>query len=270
MDCGINFSGKVHCFDMRRPPKLTKREISLVPYLLTGASRKDIADQIGVSEETVKSHIRNVIRKFDANTLRECFLELQAFNEFFNNNSSQGYEYWHDVRAELTISADGITAESTVTTEAEAMFGAIKSTAFPSGVDAGAIMLLEFNGNIIKHKTSLDTLHWYPFDFPEPIKDGTLFTTFMRLISKNSYLNPTETQNLSISRPTKVASIRVNFESGVVPKIAGVSVTAQGRSVEVPGLAIQRLESGLYLEIPDPKVYYWYSIIWTWDEPPSV
>jgi len=40
------------------PPKLTRREREITPFLLSGATRNEIASTLGVSPETVKQHIK--------------------------------------------------------------------------------------------------------------------------------------------------------------------------------------------------------------------
>lgn len=44
---------------------LTRRELDIARYLPEGLSRCEIADELGVSEETVKTHIRSIYSKLD-------------------------------------------------------------------------------------------------------------------------------------------------------------------------------------------------------------
>lgn len=53
---------------------LTKRELEIIGLLGTGASNTAIADQLFVSEHTVKSHLYNIFRKIDVHN------RLQAVN----------------------------------------------------------------------------------------------------------------------------------------------------------------------------------------------
>ena len=44
---------------------LTKREIEILKILANGGTNKDIADQLDISERTVKNHIFNIFKKID-------------------------------------------------------------------------------------------------------------------------------------------------------------------------------------------------------------
>ena len=47
-------------------PTLTARELDIAPLLVASATRSEIARHLGISEETVKHHTRNILRKFEA------------------------------------------------------------------------------------------------------------------------------------------------------------------------------------------------------------
>lgn len=63
---------------------LTTREIDVLQGIAAGSSNKMIAARLGISEETVKTHIRSILQKLDANdrthavmiALRRGFLNL--------------------------------------------------------------------------------------------------------------------------------------------------------------------------------------------------
>lgn len=53
----------------QRPPlsSLTRREFEILTQLVGGTSNKEIAQALGLTEITIKSHLRNVFRKIGAN-----------------------------------------------------------------------------------------------------------------------------------------------------------------------------------------------------------
>ncbi|NLD19630.1 MAG: helix-turn-helix transcriptional regulator [Clostridiales bacterium] len=53
---------------------LTHREIEIVYLLLSGNSKDDISGKLCISVNTVKSHILNVYRKLNINSLRELYI----------------------------------------------------------------------------------------------------------------------------------------------------------------------------------------------------
>ena len=65
------------------PTNLTNREREIIPFLLTGTTRTEIASHFGVSEETIKIHVRNLINKFDATSVRDCFKSLNLYHHYY-------------------------------------------------------------------------------------------------------------------------------------------------------------------------------------------
>ena len=59
--------------DLHFPPKLTTRESEILPLLLAGITRDEIASSLSVSPETVKLHTRNILSKSGATTVRDGF-----------------------------------------------------------------------------------------------------------------------------------------------------------------------------------------------------
>lgn len=47
--------------------KLTQREMDVLRFVALGKSNRSVANELGVTEETVKSHMRNVLGKLSAN-----------------------------------------------------------------------------------------------------------------------------------------------------------------------------------------------------------
>ena len=68
---------------MYRPPHLTRREIEIVPFLVSGATRTEMAHHFNISEETINTHVRNLLRKFGAASLRDCIFDITQYNEQF-------------------------------------------------------------------------------------------------------------------------------------------------------------------------------------------
>ena len=71
--------------NLQAPPKLTPREREILPFLLSGATRKEIAVTLAVSPETIKIHVKNPLDKFGAITVRDAFEDLNNYQRFYGN-----------------------------------------------------------------------------------------------------------------------------------------------------------------------------------------
>ena len=69
--------------DLHFPPKLTQRESEILPLLLSGRTRDEIASSLSVSPETVKLHTRNILSKFGATTVRDGFYDMNLYQTHF-------------------------------------------------------------------------------------------------------------------------------------------------------------------------------------------
>ncbi len=60
---------------------LTKREREIFELLISNKSTKEIADQLFISEKTVRNHISNVMLKLDVKGRAQAVVELLKMKE---------------------------------------------------------------------------------------------------------------------------------------------------------------------------------------------
>jgi DNA-binding NarL/FixJ family response regulator len=68
----INYVAQQNSFNDALDENLTEREIELLGHLGLGLPNKAIAEQLGVSENTVKYHIKNILQKLYYNNRAEA------------------------------------------------------------------------------------------------------------------------------------------------------------------------------------------------------
>jgi DNA-binding NarL/FixJ family response regulator len=59
-------------------PKFTHREIEIIQHLQLGDTNKIIGRALGISECTVKIHIRNILRKVNANNRTQAAMRVKT------------------------------------------------------------------------------------------------------------------------------------------------------------------------------------------------
>ena len=68
---------------MQMPSNLTRRERQILPFLLSGATRNEISKTLEISPDTVKAHVKNLLRKFDALTVRDAYTDIEIYQRFY-------------------------------------------------------------------------------------------------------------------------------------------------------------------------------------------
>jgi DNA-binding NarL/FixJ family response regulator len=56
------------------PPRLTDRELQVLKLVAQGLGNRDIAQQLYISENTVKNHIRNILEKLQLHSRMEAVI----------------------------------------------------------------------------------------------------------------------------------------------------------------------------------------------------
>jgi DNA-binding NarL/FixJ family response regulator len=54
--------------------ELTKREIQILEYIKLGYSTKKVGEELAISYETVRTHLKNIYQKLHVHTLVEAML----------------------------------------------------------------------------------------------------------------------------------------------------------------------------------------------------
>lgn len=55
-------------------PRLTARELEVLGHVAEGGSNREIAEQLGISENTVKNHVRNILEKLHLHSRMEAVM----------------------------------------------------------------------------------------------------------------------------------------------------------------------------------------------------
>lgn len=90
------------CIDLEQcyqnGPQLTPREKEVGLYLAKGLTRKQTAELLGISPETVKSYTDAIYDKIGVRSRYELISKFAAFASDFNNPQNEGGAPWEGVR----------------------------------------------------------------------------------------------------------------------------------------------------------------------------
>lgn len=88
---------------MQAPPKLTERERQILPYLVVGATRNEIAATLGIAPDTVKIHVKNLLEKFQASTVRDGFKAMSLYQQYYGISGSGADRFIHSADVSVCI-----------------------------------------------------------------------------------------------------------------------------------------------------------------------
>ncbi len=74
-----NFGDVAHPYDVKTVPVLTKRQIEVLKLISNGASNAEIATNLKISENTVKSHMKQIFECLQVNKRTACVRAAQSF-----------------------------------------------------------------------------------------------------------------------------------------------------------------------------------------------
>ncbi|PRY87629.1 response regulator transcription factor [Mongoliibacter ruber] len=67
--------------NIKLPTPLTEREMDVIEQLELGLSNQEIANQLFVSENTIKTHLKNIFIKTEAQNRTDLIHRLKLFSE---------------------------------------------------------------------------------------------------------------------------------------------------------------------------------------------
>jgi DNA-binding NarL/FixJ family response regulator len=75
-------------------PKFTHREVEILQHLQLGNTNKVIGRALGISECTVKIHIRNILRKVNASNRTQAALRVRY--GLYSPDATPGISHWRE------------------------------------------------------------------------------------------------------------------------------------------------------------------------------
>ena len=129
-------------------PTLTARELDIAPLLVPNATRSEIARHLGVFEETVKHHTRNILRKFEATNVRDAFEALTEHLYVFGKDGLGVNYFYQSFERRLYLSEDRMSAHVDETIVLEAIYRPMTEYISEHYVTNGSVENIHLDGEL--------------------------------------------------------------------------------------------------------------------------
>lgn len=249
---------------MQDPPILTKREQDLLPYLVSGATRSEISSTLGISEETVKWHTRQLLKKFNVKSVAEGFKRMNEYNAIFSDDGLAFTFFLESLTHAITLHdnlKDAYFQKAwivRVVRDGEIMFrhlqhidGKIRNIR----VNGEASDNFEVEDDVYLHKNRSSQFHIATSSFAQ-VFDCEYVDVYPQNI---------EFHSTKVGHPTGEMTLRINFPLGKSPVKTWFTHTFHGKEQINPENTFRATQRFAELKIPDTKFHEEYSLFWQWE-----
>ena len=250
---------------LKQPPILTEREKEVLPFLLSGATRIEIAQTLSVSSETVKFHTRQLLKKFGVKTVPEGYTAMQEyarlylpegmnFNYFIKTNRNTVTLHENRTDAHLVKDWDvvAIKPESITIQSVQHVWGQVEN--------------LRVNGTPTDAASVEAWRHVVNSSTDDTCLQGDEFNWLLECDLVNAYLANQERHAVTVGLPIGELIMTLNFPERQMPARVWFEHTRLGRPVDDPDVTFEIKGQCAQVIVPDVKFENRYAIHWRWVE----
>ena len=246
---------------MYRPPHLTRREIEIVPFLVSGATRTEMAHHFNISEETINTHVRNLLRKFGAASLRDCIFDITQYNEQF----IEGLHEFYVPRLETTVRLKPNYMDCDIISNFDllAMKAGVNHLTELYASD-GDLPTVKINGTQIDPVQELSG-YSFTLDFPKALGDYEEIQVSTEVTLANAFGKKNiESHFNSIADPTGHLKLGIEFQTERLPeKVSFLSRHGVSAYKEIKTI-LHPEHRFISIDIDRPEYLRKYYIRWEW------
>ncbi len=200
---------------MLPPPYLTPREKQIVPYLVVGATRAEIAKLLGISVETVKVHTQNTLAKFGATSVRDGFIALRDYEAFYLKGMFKYFVHHVDTTMRLRPNL----TDADLLTRVDVMCVADELTSFSEQyVSDGDLPAVMINGQTIDPVKVAARTYKFGITLSPPLTFGQSTQIAINTEFRGAFGQVEEGHYNRISEPTGQITFAVEFPPDFHPK----------------------------------------------------
>lgn len=248
---------------MQSPPILTKREQELLPYLVNGATRSEIAATLDVSDETIKWHTRQLLKKFGVRSVPEGFKRMQEYIRLYSNEGL-GFSYVLEKITNVVTLYDNLkdahlkkTWTINVIRDGEIEFRHLQKV-------AGKVQNIQINGVPVDSYDKEDDLYIHKAKTKEYHMASSRFLRVFECDYIDVYPENLEYHAMNTGHPVGSLTLRVNFPLNKTPVKTWSEQTFHGRKHPDSEAIFHSTDRFAELTVPDAVFSKRYCIYWQW------
>ena len=195
-------------------PILTERQFQILELIAVGATRNEIAVELGISPETVKVHTKAILDKFDATSVRDAMGDINTYLAAYGRDGAGYTSYFHSICGTINVSSDYKSSFNTWTTAETIVRGPV--TEISSLLqEKGTISDISLNGvkPALEHTDVTSTVVRLKLD--KPLSTGDTFQRELTYRAEFFGAQQIENYSISIMSLVKTVSLMARFDGGL-------------------------------------------------------
>ena len=195
-------------------PILTERQFQILELIAVGATRNEIAVELGISPETVKVHTKAILDKFDATLVRDAMGDINTYLAAYGRDGAGYTSYFHSICGTINVSSDHKSSFITWTTAETIVRGPV--TEISSLLqEKGTISDISLNGvkPALEHTDVTSTVVRLKLD--KPLSTGDTFQRELTYRAEFFGAQQIENYSISIMSLVKKVSLMARFDGGL-------------------------------------------------------
>ena len=194
-------------------PILTERQFQILELIAVGATRNEIAVELGISPETVKVHTKTILDKFDATSVRDAMRDINTYLAAYGRDGAGYTSYFHSICGTINVSSDYKSSFNTWTTAETIVRGPV--TEISSLLqEKGTISDILLNGvkPALENTDVTNTVVRLKLD--KPLSTGDAFQRELTYRAELFGTEQIDNYSISIMSLVKTVSLTARFDGG--------------------------------------------------------
>ena len=246
-------------------PRLTVREFEIAPLLIANATREEIAQHLNISEETVKQHTRNILRKFNAVSVRDAYDAISDHIFVFGPEGLHKNYFYHALKRDLFIAPNRTDGHFKEVLEVEAIYRPFTEFSVEMVHATGWIENKCINGKSLTPRDDKALFDVWSAPIHPPLEPGKIGTIVHSMDHIGHYPDNRNSLSVSVRQPIGTINYRVHFQPDDIPaRVYGKKQSIISSQIS-ENISIEFSKGVAHLNVNLPSSKYVFGICWEWE-----